>query len=379
VIADISVRTGGEDGMTLSIRDLPQSAIESVKLMLGGPETSRIVTLPTSCAGSPPTTVQGESWGGETTSLSASFAQMTGCARLPFDPSLSIAPDVDAADTPSGYELDLNVPQNENPEGLASADLENAAVTLPEGVGISLSAADGLQTCTEAQVGLGSTAAVTCPNASKIGTVAIHTPLLANPLQGAVYLATPNENPSASPLAIYISAVDPVAGVTIKLAGEIEANRLTGQLTIVLRELPQLPIGSLELHFFGGERSLLSTPPTCGLATSTSALTPWSTLPGGTSSSSAAAPSSSFEIEMGMDGTACAGSSTRRKCVAWNSRSKAAQTWEVSKARRSSRANWDTSAKRQKRSVCCSKKKRAAACLRLTGTRLISKAPSTVG
>ena len=96
---------------------------------------------------------------------------MTGCERVPFDPSLTVAPDAIEADTPSGYELDLNVPQPEDPEGLASADLKQAAVTLPEGVGISLSAADGLQACAKAQVGLGSQAAVACPNASKIGTV----------------------------------------------------------------------------------------------------------------------------------------------------------------------------------------------------------------
>jgi hypothetical protein len=298
VVADVSVGTGGEDGMTLSMEDIPQLAIESVKLTLGGPSISRFLRLPTSCAESLSTMVRGESWGGETAFLSASFSQMTGCERLPFDPLLSIAPDAGEADTPSGYELDLNVPQNEDPEGLASADLENATVTLPEGVGISLSAADGLRACTEAQVGLGSEAAVSCPDASKIGTVAIHTPLLADPLQGAVYLASSSENPSGSPLAIYISAEDPAAGVVVELEGEIEANRLTGQLTIVLRELPQLQIGSLEVHFFGGERSLLSTPPTCGLATSTSALQPWS---GG----STAVPSSSFEIEAGMDGTAC--------------------------------------------------------------------------
>ncbi|HEY5344683.1 MAG TPA: hypothetical protein VIJ66_13635 [Solirubrobacteraceae bacterium] len=88
-----------------------------------------------------------------------------------------------------------------------------------------------------------------------------------------------------------------MAGVRIKLAGQIEANQLTGRLTIVLGELPQLPISGLELHFFGGERALLSTTPRCGLATSTSALTPWSGAP-------AAAPSSSFEIDAGMDGAA---------------------------------------------------------------------------
>ena len=294
---DLAIGSGG-DGMTLSIEDIAHLGIESVKLILGGTGPSTLLTLPTSCASSPQTTLQGESWGKEGATLSAAFSQMTGCQRLAFDPSLSVASDVIEADTPSGYELDLNIPQPEAPEGLASADLEEAAVALPEGVGISLSAADGLQACTEAQAGLGSQAAVSCPDASKIGTVEIHTPLLANPLQGAVYLATPSENPYGSPLAVYISAVDPVPGVTMKLAGEIEANQLTGQLTIVLREMPQLPISALELHFFGGERALLSTPPMCGLATSTSALTPWS-------GAAAAAPSSGFEIDAGMDGTAC--------------------------------------------------------------------------
>jgi hypothetical protein len=143
---------------------------------------------------------------------------------------------------------------------------------------------------------------VTCPEAAKVGEVKLRTPLLANPLQGAVYLATPSENPFASPLAVYISAVDPVSGVLVKLAGQIEANPLTGRLTIVFRELPQLPIGELELHFFGGERALLSTPPTCGLATSTSELTPWSASAGVTASSA-------FDINQGLNGAPCSGSS----------------------------------------------------------------------
>jgi hypothetical protein len=298
VIADIVVRTGGDYGMTVSILNIPQEEVESVKLTLMEEPYAPLLTLPTSCSGPLQTTLQGESWGTETASLSSTLPGMTGCNRLPFEASLMVTSDINEAETPSGYELDLHVPQHEDAEGLASADLKIAAVTLPEGAGISLSAADGLQACTEAQVALGSPIPVTCPSASKIGTVAIRTPLLANPLQGAVYLATPNENPSGSPLAIYISAEDPVAGVTIKLAGQLEPNPVTGQLTIVLREFPQLPISDLELHFFGGERALLSTPPICGLATSTSVLTPWS----GTSGVMA---SSAFEIAMGIDGMAC--------------------------------------------------------------------------
>ena len=126
----------------------------------------------------------------------------------------------------------------------------------------------------------------------------LRTPLLANPLQGAVFLAAPKENPFSSPLAMYIVAEDPVSGTLVRLAGQLEPNPVTGQLTIVLRELPQLPISALELHFFGGERALLSTPPVCGLATSTSVLTPWSGSVGVTTSSA-------FDINMGMDGTAC--------------------------------------------------------------------------
>lgn len=298
VIADIVVRTGGDYGITVSIRDIPQEQVESVKLTLAEEPYAPLLTLPTSCSGPLQTTLQSESWGTETASVSSTLPGMAGCNRLSFDPSISIAPDANEADTPSGYELDLNVPQHEDAEGLASAELKEAAVTLPEGVGISLSAADGLQACTEAQVGWGSQTAVTCPDASKIGTVAIHTPLLADPLQGAIYLATPSENPSGSSLAIYVVAEDPVSGVQIKLAAEIEANRLTGQLTIVFRELPQLPIGDLELHFFGGERALLSTPPTCGLATSTSELTPWSANAG-------VASSSAFDIDSSINGTSC--------------------------------------------------------------------------
>jgi hypothetical protein len=223
---------------------------------------------------------------------------LTGCNRLPFDPSLSVTPDASEAGEPSGYALDLRVPQQEGSAGLASAEMKSAAITLPEGVGISLSAGNGLQACSEAQVGLGSSSPITCPDAAKIGDVNVETPLLPNPLEGAVYLATPDENPFGSPLAIYLVAKDPISGVAIKLAGQMDANPITGQLTIELRELPQLPIGELELHFFGGSRALLSTPPRCGSATTTSVVEPWS-------GDAPVSASSSFEIISGVNGTPC--------------------------------------------------------------------------
>jgi hypothetical protein len=267
----------------------------------GAGGTARFLTSGGACESPVPTsTLSADSWTqpGMFDEASSTSPPWTGCNRLSFDPALSVAPDISEADEPSGYELDLHIPQAEDPEGLSSAELRDVAVTLPEGAAVSLSAADGLQTCSEAQVGLGSPAPATCPEAAKVGQAAVLTPLLANPLEGAVYMATPNENPFDSPLALYIVAEDPVSGVLVKLASQLEPNPVTGQLTIVLRELPQLPISGVQLHFFGGERALLTTPATCGLATSTSELTPWS-------GNTGVMASSAFEVDLGPNGTPC--------------------------------------------------------------------------
>lgn len=266
---------------------------------LGSP--GRFLTSAGTCDGAlPDSTLSADSWAAPDVFVEAASTTpaLTGCDGLPFESSLLVAPDIVEADTPSGYELDLNVPQPEDPEGLAGADLKEAAVALPEGAGISLSSADGLQACTEAQVGLGSPAPPICPKASRIGDVEVKTPLLVNPLEGAVYLAVHRENPFGSSFAMYIVAEDPTSGVRVKVAGQLAPNPVTGRLTIVLRALPQLPISGWKLRFFGGARALLSTPSVCGLAMSTSELTPWN-------GNAGAMPSSAFELDSGPNGAPC--------------------------------------------------------------------------
>jgi hypothetical protein len=289
VIADISVRTGGDYGMTLSIENLPQREIESVKLTLEEQPSSTFLTLPTSCAGSLQTTLQGESWGGEAASLSASFAQMIGCDRLPFDPSLNVVPRSAQAGEPSGYQVQLSMTQDESPEGLATAQVRNASVTLPAGSSLSLLSMSGSSGCGEAQFALDSSEPARCGNASKVGLVKIGTPLLARPLEGAVFLETPNANPFGALVALYVVAEEPMSGVRIKLAGQIDLNPVTGQPTLTFDDLPQLPIGELSLELFGGERALLVNPSSCGLARSTGHLAPWS-------ASGEAEVSSSFDV-----------------------------------------------------------------------------------
>ena len=99
-----------------------------------------------------------------------------------------------------------------------------------------------------------------CPEAAKVATVEIKTPLLPNPLEGAAYLATQNANPFGTLVALYIVAQDPVSGVLVKLAGEVKPNPVTGQLVSTFKETPQLPFEDLKLHFFGGSQRAAGDP-----------------------------------------------------------------------------------------------------------------------
>jgi hypothetical protein len=208
---------------------------------------------------------------------------VTGCNSLQFTPELFAQPTTHVADSPSGLEFEMKLPQTENAGVSATPALKRAEVTLPEGMTVDPSAGDGLQACSEAQIGwLGgslhnfSPAALECPEASKIGSLELATPLIPGTLDGALYIARQNENPFGSVLAAYVVVDDPVTGVLIKLAGRFTPDPQTGRMTAVFDENPQLPFSDLKLHFFGGPRAELTTPEGCGSFTTTSDLAPWS-------------------------------------------------------------------------------------------------------
>ena len=216
--------------------------------------------------------------------------EVTGCNQLDFSPTLTVQPDTSVADSPSGLSVDLQVPQNENPSGLAEADLQNATVTLPQGVSVNPSSANGLSACTPAEIGIDNSDQPTCPPSSTIGSVQVDTPLLPDPLTGAVYVAQQDANPFGSLLAIYVTAQ--ADGVLVKLAGHVVADPVTGRLTTTFSNNPQLPFSAFKLDFFGGPYGILATPQGCGTFTTTSDLSPWSGGPDAT-------PSDSFTIDSG--------------------------------------------------------------------------------
>ncbi len=230
---------------------------------------------------------------------------VSGCEKLHFTPSLGLQPDTTQADEPTGLAVDLSVPQNPDPHGLATPPVKDVTVTLPAGVSLSPSAGDGLQACTEAQIDLESNTPGSCPNASVLGTVTVTTPLLAAPLTGFVFLGAPHCDPCTNQDAadgnmfrLFIQAEG--SGVVIKVPGTVYANTTTGQLTSKFVENPQFPFSDLQVAFKGGLRAGLATPQSCGTFTSTADLTPWST-----PYTPDATPSSSFNVDWDGHGGAC--------------------------------------------------------------------------
>lgn len=257
---------------------------------------SPFLTLPTTCEPPLPTSLEVDFTEaiGSYFESSAEFPRLIGCEALDFRPTITVRPETSATATPTGLHVDLHMPQEESVEGLAEADLKDAVVKLPAGLVINPSQASGLAACSSVQIALASTDPPGCPDASKIGSVEVDTPLIGHPLPGAVYLAAQGDNPFGSLLAIYIVVDDPESGVIVKLPGHVELDPQTGQLTTTFSENPQVPFEDFKLDFFGGPRAPFVTPATCGTFTTATRMTPW-TSPDGAD----ATPSSGFNIGEG--------------------------------------------------------------------------------
>jgi hypothetical protein len=197
-----------------------------------------------------------------------------GCERLSFGPSIDIQPSSRSADSPTGLNVDLRLPQSDDPDGLATAHLRSVRMTFPEGMTISASSAAGLGACSPAQIRIGNNNAPACPDSSKLGSVKIDTPVLDEELEGSVFLAEQNENPFNSLLALYIAVKGP--GFWLKLPGKVTPDPQTGQLTVTFDNNPQLPFERLQLELKSGPRAALATPSRCGTYQVQTELTPWS-------------------------------------------------------------------------------------------------------
>jgi hypothetical protein len=193
---------------------------------------------------------------------------ITDCDKPRFEPDVEIEPTGKQANTPTGLDVHVKIAQNENPNALATPPVKRFTVRLPEGMSFSPSFADGLSSCTLAQMQLGNNDPVQCPDASRIGEVSLHTPLLPKAAEGSMYLAAQGDNPFYSTYALLLVIHDTEErGALIKIPGKIEVDETTGQITTVFNDTPQFPFDDLTLKFRSGPRAPLVSPPTCGKQT----------------------------------------------------------------------------------------------------------------
>lgn len=281
-----------------------------------------MITMPSACSERLTVKARARSWeeaeegieeiGHETsadaTTVDGIPTEVTECSLLEFEPTLSLQPDTNAAESPAGVEVELQIPQNEGIDETAASTVKDVTVSFPKGMALNPAAADGLAACTPAQIGMTTAVGETpphfsrarpqCPEASKVGTVEVETPLLDHSLPGAVYVAEPYQNPFGTLLGAYVVIDSPKDGLVAKLAGKTEADPDTGQLTVSFKENPQLPVASFTVNLFGGPRAALRTPATCGTYTTTSVQTPWSGNP-------PVNTTDSFQVASGPNGKPC--------------------------------------------------------------------------
>jgi hypothetical protein len=188
---------------------------------------------------------------------------VSGCDKVPFKPSTSVTPETATYDQPDGTTTVVKVPQNVGASQINTADIDDAHVTLPEGLTLNPPAAHELQACTPAQIGIGTAAPVSCPAASRIGTVTIETDLPPGSLAGPVFLGGPPSGLITDPpFTIYIDA-ESMFGVSVRLQGSVSPNPVTGRLEVSFLHNPQLPFSELRLTLNGGDHAPLANPLTC--------------------------------------------------------------------------------------------------------------------
>ncbi|WP_026910501.1 hypothetical protein [Patulibacter minatonensis] len=250
--------------------------------------TSAFLRSPTSCTGPSTATLTLDSYQGDHKTadfaVGASTNGLQGCDQVPFASTTTFDASSMQRDAPTPLGVQLDVPQSTDTGTLGTADVKRVAVTLPPGMTISPSAANGLEACTDDQFHKGTTDAIACPAASRIGATSITSPLLDSPLTGSVHVGQPL---SGNRYRLFVNADG--HGISIRLKGTVTPDPVTGQVSAVFDDNPQLPFSRFRLDFDGGARAIIASPQACGTATGSGTLSSWS---GG----AASATSSSVDV-----------------------------------------------------------------------------------
>ena len=274
------------------------------------------LTLPGNCNGPQETVFETDSWEDPDRWVSGSTLThnnaeppspqgFSGCNKLNFSPKVNAKATSANAGAGSGlnFDIDFNDEGLTSPDGLAQSTMKKAKITLPEGVTVDPSIAEGIGVCSPGDLAnekIDTAPGGGCPQDSKIGTVEVDTPLLADTIDGQVYLAKPYDNLAEDSLiAFYIVLKNAKNGILVKLPAKVAPDPNTGQLVTTVDEAPQLPFSHFHFHFREGQRAPLITPSACGTYTTEAELTPWAR------PDDPVTQLSTFEITGGVDGGPC--------------------------------------------------------------------------
>jgi uncharacterized repeat protein (TIGR01451 family) len=281
-----------------------------------------LITMPSACSEPLEFGFHADSWQHYGDFVSATYKTqdpagnpvgVTGCDKLSFSPAIESTPSTEQAETGSGFDFDVDFPNNglTKVNALTESNAQKVVVTLPEGVTINPSIGEGLGFCKPDQYkreAIDSLEGEGCPGDSKVGTLHLVSPLVDEPLDGSVYLAQQDdpttsehgaENPFDTDIALYLVMRNPILGVLVKQALKVVADPQTGQLVATLDDIPQLPFSHFNFHFREGARAALVSPAACGTYTTVAQFYPSS------DPTNPRTVTSDFEINKGVSGGPC--------------------------------------------------------------------------
>jgi hypothetical protein len=204
----------------------------------------------------------------------APFPPISGCEKLPFGAELTAQPTSHRTASPSGLDVTIRLPGPDGTNVLEPSEVRDIEVDLPEGLVTNPGSADGLATCSVEEVRFGKREDSHCPDAAKLATTEFDIPALPRRMKGAIYLREPEPG---NPFRIWVVADD--LGAHVKLPGQLDVDKATGQISSVVLDIPQFPVRETRLLFKSGFRAPLATPPSCGTYLTHSRFTPWSGTP----------------------------------------------------------------------------------------------------
>ena len=310
----LGFRSGGDDGLRLTIPNLPIAApLRSLSLLLWGlpadpahdearfplgsegcpglPDFScnteptasgsplnPLTEYPGSCGPTMPVGFRLETYQdpGVTTTASSNLPGVTGCTLLSFNPALTVTAGSETRSA-TGLDLDLTVPQESSPAFPTPPQAKSVDVDFSGGLRLDSSAAADHPSCSAEQAAIGVEGPGSCPAEARVGSVRIGTPLVPemlggpNPLRAAARSggAHPRQAPAEVTGSVYLGEeanrlylLGSGLGIDLKLVLTLITDPESGGL-IVSANLPKFPISKIALRIYPSA-GLLRTAVRCG-------------------------------------------------------------------------------------------------------------------